>query len=49
MNLTTVESGTVTFKALWEARNDTPYKVYHYYQNTGDDQYVLSGTAVEYS
>lgn len=49
MNLTTVESGTVTFKALWEARNDTPYKVYHYYQNTGNNNYTLSGTAVEYS
>jgi len=50
MNLTTVESGTVTFTALWKARNDTKYLVYHYYQNTGNNNnYTLSGTAVEYS
>jgi hypothetical protein len=47
--LTVVSGGTVTITAIWEARNDTPYKVYHYYQNTGDNKYTLSGTAVEYS
>lgn len=48
-NLTVVSGGTVTITAIWEARNDTPYKVYHYYQNTGNNNYTLSGTAVEYS
>lgn len=50
MNLSTEQWMTdITFTAIWEARNDTLYKVYHYYQNTGDNKYVLSGTAVEYS
>lgn len=44
MNLTTVESGTVTFTALWKARNDTDYVVYHYVKNVGENKYTLSGT-----
>lgn len=44
MNLTTVESGTVTFTALWKARTDTPYVVYHYVKNVGSNTYTLSGT-----
>lgn len=44
MNLTTVESGTVTFTALWKARTDTPYVVYHYVKNVGSNVYTLSGT-----
>ena len=43
MNLTTVESGTVTFTALWKARTDTPYVVYHYVKNVGENKYTLSG------
>ena len=44
MNLTTVESGTVTFTALWKARTDTEYVVYHYVKNVGTNSYTLSGT-----
>ena len=44
MNLTTVESGTVTFTALWKARNDTDYVVYHNVKNVGENEYTLSGT-----
>ena len=44
MNLTTVESGTVTFTALWKARTDTKYVVYHYVKNVGTNTYTLSGT-----
>jgi hypothetical protein len=32
-NLTTVESGNVTFVAVWEANDDTKYRVYHYTEN----------------
>lgn len=48
MNLTTVESGTVRFTALWKARTDTPYVVYHYVKNVGSNTYTLSGT-VDYT
>lgn len=48
MNLTTVESGTVRFTALWKARTDTPYVVYHYVKNVGTNTYTLSGT-VDYT
>ena len=45
-NLTTVESGTVTFQARWTARDDTKYTVYHYYMNVDGTGYYLSWTDV---
>ncbi len=50
MNLSTEQWFTdIKFTADWTPRDDTKYLVYHYYQNTGDNNYTLSGTAVEYS
>ena len=44
MNLTIEQWGIVTLTALWEARNDTKYEVYHYIKNVGSDTYTLSWT-----
>ncbi len=43
-NLTTVESGNVTFVAVWEANDDTKYRVYHYTENLTWGWYHLEET-----
>ena len=49
MNLSTEQWMTdITFTAIWTARDDTPYVVYHYIKNEGTNTYTLSET-VEYS
>ena len=49
MNLSTEQWFTdITFTAIWRARNDTPYVVYHYVKNVGEDKYTLSWT-VDYT
>lgn len=43
-NLTVEEDGVVTFTAVWTARNDTKYTVYHYYEDLNANTYSLSWT-----
>ena len=42
MNLTIENGGTVTLTALWQARNDTKYEIYHYIKDVGANTYTLS-------
>ena len=45
MNLSTEQWMTdVKFTAIWTARDDTDYVVYHYVKNVGENKYTLSGT-----
>lgn len=45
MNLSTAQWMTdITFTAIWTARDDTEYVVYHYVKNVGANAYTLSGT-----
>jgi hypothetical protein len=34
----------IKFTAIWTARDDTEYVVYHYVKNVGAKTYTLSGT-----
>ena len=43
-NLTIEQGGTVTLTALWQAKTDTPYVVYHYVKDLGTNTYTLTGT-----
>lgn len=49
MNLTTENGGRVTLTAIWTPRDDTEYKVEHYYKDEWADTYTQNGATEIYT